>query len=233
MSKIIFVLGVLFSIARPLCIEAQLNVVDFAQIINFKSMNERIKAGKAPKVVFIGNSITEGWVYNMPQFFMDNNFAGRGIGGQTSAQVLLRFRNDVVDLKPQAVIIEIGTNDVAENGGPYDEAFTLGNIASMIEIAKSNKIKVILGSVIPASSFNWRPSVKDAASKIRALNVKLKEMATRYKITYLDYHTPLANKAGGLNADLAADGVHPTLKCYEKMATLAKKTIDQVLPKKP
>ena len=208
--------------------DAQVNAVEWAQISNYQETNKiAIKKSKRPISVFIGNSITEGWVNAMPEFFTSNNFVGRGISSQTSSQVLLRFRQDVVDLKPTIVIISIGTNDVAENTGPYIEDFTVNNITAMIEIAQSNKIQVILASVLPASSFHWRMEVEGVGNKIISLNKRLKELCTEKRCSYLDYHLALKNKVNGLSPEYAEDGVHPTLKCYQKMAELAQKMIEK------
>lgn len=203
---------------------AQINALDFA---NFTKYHEANKTVTAPKAVLLGNSITEGWANEMPDFFTQNKYVGRGISGQTSSQLLLRFRQDVIDLKPAVVVINIGTNDIAENTGPYDEKFTLGNIESMLEIAKNNKIKVILASVIPADRFSWRPTVTDGATKIIALNEGIKKLCKKHKVTYLDYHSALANKKGGLDKEMAEDGVHPTIKCFGIMAKLLKAAIDK------
>jgi lysophospholipase L1-like esterase len=203
---------------------AQVNEMEFA---NLSKYNEKNKTVNAPKVIFYGNSITEGWVNAMPEFFSKNNFIGRGISGQTSAQLLLRFRQDVIDLKPKILIIKIGTNDIAENNGPYSEKFTLDNIESMIEIANQNKIKVILASVLPASEYAWRKSIINVAEKIINLNKGILKMANKHKIPYLDYHLKLKNSIGGLDKDLAEDGVHPTTKCYEIMANMAKEAISK------
>jgi lysophospholipase L1-like esterase len=203
--------------------DAQINAIEFANTAKYSKQNEIIKK---PKVVFLGNSITEGWVNVMPDFFTKNNFVGRGISGQTSAQLLLRFRQDVIDLKPKIVIINIGTNDVAENTGPYSQKFTLANIESMIQLAQANKIKVIVASVLPAKEFVWRKSVPQVAEKIVDLNLGLQVLAKKYKVHYLDYHSVLKDGENGLSKEMAEDGVHPTLKCYEIMAGLVKNLIN-------
>jgi len=172
-------------------------------------------------VVFIGNSITEIWPQVMPKYFKENNFIGRGISGQTSPQVLLRFRNDVVNLGPKAVVINIGINDIAENTGPYNEEFVLNNISSMVEIALANDIQVILASVLPASSFPWRPEIENVAQKVIDLNKGIKGIANAYSVQYLNYYDTLKNDKGGLDPSMAEDGVHPTEKCYLIMSELA------------
>lgn len=181
------------------------------------------------RVVFIGNSITEGWVNQRPDFFKSNNYIGRGISGQTSPQLLSRFRQDVINLKPVAVLINIGTNDVAENSGTYDHDFTLGNIMSMAELAKANGIKVILSSVTPAVGYGWRPEIKDAADKIEALNKDIKAYADKNKIPYLDYFSLLSDENRALKSNYGNDGVHPNAEAYAIMEKAAKSIIDKVI----
>lgn len=211
--------------------EAQVNALEFAQLNVFQNDNIAIKNTDRPKAVFFGNSITEGFVNALPDFFEINYFVGRGISGQTSAQGLLRFRKDVLELNPEVVIINLGTNDVAENTGTYDEGFTLGNITSMVELARANNIRVVIASVLPASNIYWRPTVENPAEKIVSLNQSLKMLADQYGAVYLDYHTPLKNQQNGLDKEMAEDGVHPTVKCYKIMADLAEKAIKNAIAK--
>jgi lysophospholipase L1-like esterase len=205
------------------------------QFANFKRYNKANKELPAPakkekRVVFLGNSITEGWVSIHPEFFKENGYIGRGIGGQTSYQFLLRFRNDVINLKPKLVIINAGTNDAAENTGPFDLDITFGNIASMAELAKANGIKVILTSVLPSSGFRWNKKVTDAADRIEALNAKIKAYAKENKIPYVDYYTPMVSGAErALNPAYSNDGVHPTLEGYLVMEALIKPAIEKAL----
>ena len=205
------------------------------QFANFKRYEQANKELPAPakkekRVVFMGNSITEGWVKIHPEFFKENGYVGRGISGQTSYQFLLRFREDVINLKPKLVIINAGTNDIAENTGPYDIDITFGNIASMAEIAKANKIKVILTSVLPAAGFRWNKKITDAPDRIEALNAKIKEYAKANKIPYVDYYTPMVTGAErALNPDYSKDGVHPSLDGYIVMEALIKPVIDKAL----
>ena len=205
------------------------------QFANFKRYDNANKELPAPakkekRVVFLGNSITEGWVSIHPEFFKENGYIGRGIGGQTSYQFLLRFRNDVINLKPKLVIINAGTNDAAENTGPFDLDITFGNIASMAELAKANGIKVILTSVLPSSGFRWNKKVTDAADRIEALNAKIKAYAKENKIPYVDYYTPMVSGAErALNPAYSNDGVHPTLEGYLVMEALIKPAIEKAL----
>ncbi len=204
---------------------------DFGYLAKFKEANKKVLAPKTNenRVVFLGNSITEAWANVDSTFFQKNNYIGRGISGQTSTQLLLRFRQDVLALNPKVVLIQIGTNDVAENTGPYNEDFTFGNIQSMAEIAKANGVKVILASVLPATNFEWRRSVGNRSAMIVALNKRIKTYADANKIAFIDYHSAMKNDQNGLSPDLAADGVHPTMKGYKIMEALADEAIKKVL----
>ncbi len=183
------------------------------------------------RVVLMGDSITEGWPENRPAFFQDNNIVGRGISGQTSYQFLLRFRQDVIDLEPYAVVINYGTNDIAENTGPYDEDKTYGNVISMAELAKANGIKVILASCLPAGGFSWRPDITDAMEKIRKLNARVQAYAKANKIPYVDYFTAMLSEDGkAMKASYANDNpaVHPNQEGYQVMENLLLPVIEKV-----
>ncbi len=211
-----------------ICFQAfsQSNALEWTNFNKYKEANKAIS--KRPEVLFYGNSITQAWPDAMPNFFTKNNFIGRGIGGQVSAQLLLRMREDVVMHKPKIVVINIGINDIAENAGTYSEDYTVGNIESMIEIAKANKIKVILASVLPAAGFPWRKQLGDPSQKVISLNSKLFALSKKHKIAYLDYHSVLKDSRNGLSKEMAGDEVHPTKACYEIMAKLALETIKKV-----
>jgi lysophospholipase L1-like esterase len=200
---------------------------DYGGLNRYKAANEKFEATPEDRVVFLGNSITDAWAYVDTAFFADNNFVGRGISGQTSPQLLVRFRQDVIDLQPKIVIIHIGTNDIAENTGPYNQAFTLGNIISMVDLAEKNGMEAIIASVLPATQFSWRPKMGDPSAVIIALNEKLQALASDRGLKYIDYHTALKNDANGMDVDLAKDGVHPTMKAYEIMAKLALKALKE------
>lgn len=175
------------------------------------------------RVVLMGNSITDGWPHTRPDFFKNNNLIGRGIGGQTSYQFLLRFREDVINLQPKVVVINYGTNDIAENTGPYDEDLTYGNVLSMVELARYHKCKVILTSCLPAGGFSWRPAITDGMDKIRSLNTRVKAYAEANKIPYVDYFNAMLNEDGtAMNPELANDnpGVHPNAAGYAIMESL-------------
>ena len=185
---------------------------------------------KDKRVVFMGNSITEGWVRTHPDFFKTNGYIGRGISGQTSYQFLLRFREDVINLSPALVVINAGTNDVAENTNVYNEDQTFGNIVSMVELAKANKIKVILTSVLPAAAFKWRMEIKDAPQKIQALNARIEAYAKANKIPFVNYYKVMVvDENQALNPQYTKDGVHPTSEGYDIMEPLIKSAIDKAL----
>lgn len=205
---------------------------DWANLSRYAQENAKLPKPekKDKRVVFMGNSITEGWVRTHPDFFKTNGYIGRGIGGQTSYQFLVRFREDVINLSPALVVINGGTNDVAENTGEYNEDYTFGNIISMAELAKANKIKVILTSVLPAASFRWNPAIKDTPQKIKALNTRLEAYAKANKIPFVNYYQPMVvAEDGALNPQFTKDGVHPTSEGFDVMEPLIKQAIDREL----
>jgi lysophospholipase L1-like esterase len=206
----------------------------WANFEKYEAANQKVKSQPdyQGQVVLMGNSITEFWVNFDPTFFSENRLIGRGISGQTTPQMLLRFRQDVIDLSPKVVVINAGINDIAENTGPYDQAMTLGNIAAMAEIARANGIKVVLSSVLPADAFPWRVEIKNVAEKVISLNAAIQAYAEKNKITYLDYHAAMKNTENGLSPDLAEDGVHPTMKGYKMMEILVLKAIKKAKKKK-
>ncbi|MDU1891766.1 MAG: SGNH/GDSL hydrolase family protein [Dysgonomonas sp.] len=210
------------------------NAQNFNEMINLnryaKENSELGTPAKGEKrVVFIGNSITEGWVHQRPDFFKNNNYIGRGISGQTSPQLLSRFRQDVIDLKPVVVVINIGTNDIAENTGSYNPDFTLGNIISMAQLAKANGIKVILSSVTPAVQYQWRKEIQNVPDKIEALNKNIKAYADKNKIPYIDYFSVLCDDNRALKSNYGDDGVHPNAEAYAVMEKAAKAVINKVI----
>lgn len=187
---------------------------DWANFGRYEAANKTVKTPS--KVVFMGNSITEGWWNNDSLFFKTNGYIGRGISGQTTSQMLVRFRADVINLKPKAVVILAGTNDIAQNTGYISLENVMGNIISMVELAKANRIDVILCSVLPAYDFSWRKGL-EPAGKIVELNKMIKAYADRSKLTYVDYHSALKDERNGLPEKYSNDGVHPTLEGYKIM----------------
>ena len=187
---------------------------DWAKFYRYQEANETISF--RPKAVFMGDSITDGWAKQSPDFFSSNNFVGRGISGQTTSQMLIRFRRDVLDLSPKYVIILAGTNDIALNNGLISLENILGNLQSMCELARAHKIKPILCSVLPADRYRWRKELKPAGEIVK-LNELIKEYAKSAKIPYVDYHSVLKDENNALPEKHAADGVHPNLDCYKIM----------------
>jgi lysophospholipase L1-like esterase len=183
------------------------------------------------RVVFLGNSITEGWARYFPTMFPGMPYIGRGIGGQTTPQMLVRFRQDVIALKPKVVVILAGTNDIAGNTGPSTIEMIEDNIASMAELGKANGIRVVLSSVLPVYDYPWKPGL-EPAPKIIALNKWMKDYAREHGAVYLDYHSAMADSRGGMRPGLSTDGVHPNEDGYRVMAPLAQQAIDKALRKK-
>lgn len=180
------------------------------------------------RVVFMGNSITEGWSQVYPEFFINKSYINRGISGQTTPQMLLRFRADVVNLKPKVVVILAGTNDIAENTGPSTLEMIEDNIASMVEISKANNINVVLCSVLPAYDYPWKPGL-NPTEKIVNLNKWIKDYADKNGISYVDYFTQMADEHNGLKKKYSEDGVHPNLEGYKVMAPIVEKAIAKAL----
>jgi len=176
----------------------------------------------------MGNSITDAWAKSFPTMFPGKPYIGRGISGQTTPQMLVRFRQDVVALKPQVVVILAGINDIAGNTGPSTQEMIADNLKSMTEIAKANGIRVVLSSVLPAYDFPWRRGI-GPAPKVVALNAWLKCYAAQMGAVYLDYYSKMVDSRGGLSPEIAADGVHPTEAGYRIMAPLAEAAIQEAM----
>jgi len=202
-----------------------MNAQDWANVARFKEENELVIENKAPvKMVFMGNSITEGWKLFDPNFFNSTDYVNRGIGGQTTPQMLIRFKQDVLDLKPKGVVILAGTNDIAGNTGPMSIQEIYNQIESMAGLAALNKIEVFLCSVLPVYDYPWKPGLKPAP-KIVALNEMLKTLAGEKNYLYIDYFSEMSDDKNGLKASLGADGVHPNEKGYEIMKRVLLNTI--------
>lgn len=207
--------------------------MDFANLKRFQTENKKAGLPKANenRVVFMGNSITEGWGNVDKSFWEGKPYINRGISGQTTPQMVLRFQQDVVDLKPRVVVILAGTNDIAGNTGPMTLEQSRDNIIAMAQLARANSIQVVISSVIPAYDYPWKPGL-EPAEKIVALNKMLKEYAAKNKIVYLDYFSAMADERNGLRKGLGDDGVHPNLEGYKIMAPLAERAIAEALKKK-
>ena len=203
---------------------------DWANLTRFQAKNEALgtPAKGEKRVVFMGNSITEGWINTCPEFFEGRPYINRGIGGQTTPQMLIRFRQDVINLHPKVVVILAGTNDIAGNTGPSTLEMIEDNLASMAEIAHANGIKVILCSVLPAYDYPWRKGMEPNV-KIPELNKWIKNYAEKNKFIYLDYFSAMVDEKNGVQADLSGDGVHPNKKGYEIMQPMVEKAIAKAL----
>lgn len=187
---------------------------DWAQFYRYEGKNDSLT--QQPTVVFMGNSITDCWPDANPAFFADNNFVGRGISGQVSSQMLVRFQSDVIALQPKVVVILCGTNDIAQNNGIITHEHILQNIKSMCELARAHRIKPIVCSLLPAKAFKWRPDLQPAEEIVR-MNIMIQQFAKENKIPYVDYYSALVDEEGGLPAIYSKDGVHPNPAGYAVM----------------
>jgi lysophospholipase L1-like esterase len=205
---------------------------DWANLARYRAANDSIGAPKRDekRVVFMGNSITEAWAPMFAEQFPGKPYVGRGISGQTTPQMLIRFRQDVVTLKPAVVVILGGTNDIAGNTGPSSISMIADNLRSMTEIAKSNGIRVVLASVLPVYDYPWKRGLTPADTIVK-LNRWIRAYADSVGATYLDFHTPMADERQGLRADLTRDGVHPNAAGYRVMAPLAEAAIAAAIRK--
>ncbi|CAL4869573.1 hypothetical protein MMA231_03865 (plasmid) [Asticcacaulis sp. MM231] len=196
---------------------------DWANLHAFRQRDaDLIARGPIPhSVVFMGDSITEFWDQDHQNQFAEPTHINRGISGQTTQQMLLRFRQDVIALQPETVIILAGTNDIAGNTGVTTNAMIEDNIASMAELARSHGIRVILASVLPADHYWWAPDIKPAA-RIADLNLWLKAFAAKQGAGYINFFTPMADQTGGLKPEYGADGVHPNAAGYAVMNRLVR-----------
>lgn len=222
MKRILLLLAVSF-----LTFSVNAQQKDWAKFGRFVEANKAV--AESPDAVFMGNSITEQWASFDPEFFSKNNFVGRGISGQTTSEMLVRMRQDVIGLKPKAVVIMAGINDIAMNNGYIALENIFGNIVSMCELAKANDIKVILCSVTPCLQFRWRKEL-EPAQPIRDLNQMIKEYAAANKIAYVDYHSALTTPEGGMPEKWSKDGCHVNLECYRSvMEPLVCDAVNKVL----
>ncbi|MBQ6185310.1 MAG: acylhydrolase [Bacteroidales bacterium] len=196
---------------------------DWAQFKRYSKANSEVAA--KPLAVLMGDSITDGWYSNDPDFFKANNLLGRGISGQVTSHMLTRFRRDVVDHHPKYVVILAGINDIARNNGYISLENTFGNIVSMCEIAKANKIKPVLCTLVPSGYIRWRPAIKDTKEQVAALNAMIKEYAKAHHYKVVDYATVLADEKGETRSDLSKDSVHPNLEGYKIMEEALMKVI--------
>jgi lysophospholipase L1-like esterase len=205
---------------------------DWPDLARYRAENEALPpaAPDVQRVVFFGDSITDAWGRSETTgvFFPDKGYVNRGISGQTTPQMLVRFQQDVVHLQPAAVVILAGTNDIAGNTGPSTQQMIEDNYTSMAEIAKQNGIKVVFASITPAFAYPWKPGIQPV-ERIRELNKWLQDFCSRNGCVYLDYYSSMADANGAMLPGLSSDGVHPTAKGYSVMAPLAERAIAQAL----
>jgi lysophospholipase L1-like esterase len=203
---------------------------DWASLARYREANARLGPPRPgeQRVVFYGNSITDVWARYFDTMFPNKPYVGRGISGQTTPQMLVRFRQDVIALAPAVVVILAGTNDIAGNTGPSTQAMIEDNLISMVELAKANGISVVLSSVLPVYDYRWRPGL-EPAGKIVALNSWMRHYASTHDVVYLDYHSAMADERQGLRPELSEDGVHPNEAGYRIMAPLVERAIAEAL----
>ena len=203
--------------------------IDWANFKKYEADNNKVEPPikNETRAVFMGNSIFEGWIRLRPEFFSGKPYFDRGISGQTTPQMLLRMYDDVIALQPDIMVLKAGINDIAENNASYNPDHTLDNIKAMAQLARFNKIKVILCSVLPASDFRWRPGLQPG-DKVIALNEAIKKFATENKFYYLDLYSAVVDDNKGMRKEYASDGVHPTVEGYKVMEPLLEEAIRKV-----
>jgi lysophospholipase L1-like esterase len=206
---------------------------DWPNLKKFEMDNKNLPppAKGEKRVVFMGNSITQVWKDSDTTFFKNKLYINRGISGQVTEQMWLRFHQDVVALKPAVVVILAGINDIAENNGPISVHQIYNNIVSMVKLARANKIRVVVSSVLPTNNFPWRPAIKPA-DKVIELNSLLEAYCKANKVVYCDYYSKMVNNEKGLDKALAYDGVHPTLAGYKIMEPIVEEAIATALRQK-
>jgi len=235
LKEIIFFVSLLFVnylIGQELFIQGGGTLNDWANLSRYKEENNKLlNSSDELRVVFMGNSITESWSHFDPDFFLTNSYINRGISGQTTPQMLIRFKPDVINLKPKAVVILAGINDIAGNTGPMQVENIAENIQSMAEISKANEIQVLICSVLPAIDFPWSPGL-NPSTKVLRLNKLLKNYCRENNIIYVDYYSSMVDKNGGLKVPeytSSDDLVHPNKKGYEVMRNIIQDSLKKVL----
>jgi lysophospholipase L1-like esterase len=213
-------------VAARAAAEAELRQKDWPNLGRYEAANAEITgSGVRPEVVFMGDSISEFWSLGDPEFFTPGR-VGRGISGQTTPQILVRFHPDVVALKPRAVHLLCGGNDIAGNTGATTPGRIQGNIAAMAQLAQANDIRVLLGSLTPVHAFPWAPG-GDPRPWIAEMNAWLRSFAAARGATFVDYWTPLADQVGGLRKDFSHDGVHPNRRGYAAMRAVLEPLLER------
>ena len=205
--------------------------LDWPNLFQYQDENRLVglpEKGKQ-RVVFMGDSITEEWSNLYADYFDTEGYINRGIGGQTTPQMLIRFKPDVIDLEPDIVVILAGTNDIAGNTGPSNMKMITDNIFSMAELARAHQIKVVLSSILPVFEYEWAKEIKDVPATIDSVNDELKKYVNDHGLVYLDYFSSMVDERKGLNKDYTYDGVHPNQDGYILMSSLAEKVLSRLL----
>ena len=235
LKEIIFFVSLLFVnylMGQELFIQGGGTLNDWANLSRYKEENNKLlNSSYELRVVFMGNSITESWSHFDPDFFLTNSYINRGISGQTTPQMLIRFKPDVINLKPKVVVILAGINDIAGNTGPMQVENIAENIQSMAEISKANEIQVLICSVLPAIDFPWSPGL-NPSTKVLRLNKLLKNYCRENNIIYVDYYSSMVDKNGGLKVPeytSSDDLVHPNKKGYDVMKNIIQDSLKKVL----
>ncbi|MEO6828950.1 MAG: SGNH/GDSL hydrolase family protein [Acidobacteriaceae bacterium] len=202
---------------------------DWPDLARYRAENATLPAPTPTenRVIFMGDSITDGWGHGSA-FFPGRSYINRGISGQTTPQMLVRFQPDVIALQPKVVVILAGTNDIAGNTGPSTPQMIEDNFMSMTQLAQANHIRVVLASILPAASYPWRPGI-DPVAEIRTLNTWMREYSVRSGAVFLDYYSAMATAGGGMKQGLSIDGVHPNAAGYAIMSPLAEQAIAQAI----
>tara|TARA_B100001146_G_scaffold92405_1_gene81857 strand:+ start:522 stop:1199 length:678 start_codon:yes stop_codon:yes gene_type:complete len=202
---------------------------DWANLGYYEQQNKQLTkpSENGKRIVFIGDSITEEWGHLYSEFFSNNLYINRGIGGQTTPQILIRFKPDAIDLYPDVINIFAGTNDIAGNTGLSTVKMITDNIFTMAEVAIMKNIKVIISSILPVKNYPWSEDITDAPSKINSINEIIKEYVNNNNLFYIDYFSHMVDKNEGLKSKYTYDGVHPNKAGYKKMSGVAEKIILQ------
>jgi len=205
--------------------------LDWPNLGRYRAENEELKTSGNDKIktVFMGDSITEGWSLNDPEFFSRNNFVNRGVGGQTSPQMLIRFKQDAIHLNPELIIINAGTNDIAGNTGPASPEMIIDNICSMAEIGLKNDIRIALSTILPVYKYPWNEKVTNVPDRILEINTTLQKYSEKHSLIFIDYFSSMVDEQRGLKLAYGVDGVHPTKQGYEEMSNVVKNTISGTL----
>ena len=199
---------------------------DWANLNYYKEENLKlVQEGTKESIIFMGDSITEEWGRILPEFFSNKQYINRGIGGQTTPQMLIRFRQDVIDLNPEAVIILAGTNDIAGNTGPSSVKMIIDNLMSMAEIASKQNIQVFMSSILPVFRYPWNKSIIEPYKKIAEINNFMKDFSNREKLVYVDYHSHMVDSRPGLKLELTTDEVHLNQAGYIVMSEIVNRVI--------